>query len=399
MKNLLSIFILLTMTLSLLSLAGVSVSAEEKVTINVYNWGEYISDGSDGTLDVNRAFEEKYPNIKVNYTMYTSNEDLYAKLKSGASNYDIIIPSDYMIGRMIEENMLEKIDISKLENYKYIAEKYKNLPHDPNNEYSVPYNVGMVGVIYNTTGVDKEDIGSWDLLWNAKYAGQILNFMNSRDGFATAQFFLGQSVNSMNLEDWDRAFEKLKEQKPILQGYVMDEIFIKMQGGNALVAPYYAGDFFTMYAENEDLAFYYPEEGTNFFVDSICIPKGAKHVEEAMLYIDFLLSEEVAIANAEYICYASPNTQVMENEDYLAYLEDLHPDAKDILYPDLQNYKTEAYANLPLAMREYEVKLWEELMIYGNSDVGIYVVAAVFAALIIVFAVYSFAKKRIYSNY
>ncbi len=399
MKRLFSFFLLITIAFSMISAMGISVFADETVTINVYNWGEYISDGSEDTLDVNKAFEKKYPNIKVNYTMYTSNEDLYAKLKSGASNYDIIIPSDYMIGRMIEENMLEKIDTSKLENYKYISEQYKNLPYDPNNEYSVPYNVGMVGVIYNTTGVDEEDTGSWDLLWNAKYSGQILNFMNSRDGFATAQFILGQSINSTNKSDWDKAFEKLKEQKPILQGYVMDEIFIKMQGGNALVAPYYAGDFFTMYAENEDLAFYYPEEGTNFFVDAICIPKGAKHVDEAMLYIDFLLSEEVAIANAEYICYASPNTQVINNEDYLSYLEELHPDAKDILYPDLTDYKTQSYLNLPLEMREYEVKLWEELMIYGNSDVGIYVVAAVFAVLILGFAVYSFIIKKIHSKY
>ncbi len=399
MKKMFSFFLLITAAFSMITAMGLTVSAAETVTINVYNWGEYISDGSDDTLDVNKAFEEKYPNIKVNYTMYTSNEDLYAKLKSGASNYDIIIPSDYMIGRMIEEDMLEKIDTSKLENYKYISEQYKNLPYDPNNEYSVPYNVGMVGVIYNTMGVDEEDTGSWDLLWNAKYSGQILNFMNSRDGFATAQFILGQSINSTDKSDWDKAFEKLKEQKPILQGYVMDEIFIKMQGGNALIAPYYAGDFFTMYSENEDLAFYYPEEGTNFFVDAICIPKGAKHVEEAMLYIDFLLSEEVAIANAEYICYASPNTQVINNEDYLAYLDELHPDAKAILYPDLTDYKTQSYLNLPLEMREYEVKLWEELMIYGNSDVGIYIVAAVFAVMIIAFASYSFVIKKIHSRY
>ncbi len=399
MKKMFSFFLLITAAFSMITAMGLTVSAAETVTINVYNWGEYISDGSDDTLDVNKAFEEKYPNIKVNYTMYTSNEDLYAKLKSGASNYDIIIPSDYMIGRMIEEDMLEKIDTSKLENYKYISEQYKNLPYDPNNEYSVPYNVGMVGVIYNTMGVDEEDTGSWDLLWNAKYSGQILNFMNSRDGFATAQFILGQSINSTDKSDWDKAFEKLKEQKPILQGYVMDEIFIKMQGGNALIAPYYAGDFFTMYSENEDLAFYYPEEGTNFFVDAICIPKGAKHVEEAMLYIDFLLSEEVAIANAEYICYASPNTQVINNEDYLAYLDELHPDAKAILYPDLTDYKTQSYLNLPLEMREYEVKLWEELMIYGNSDVGIYIVAAVFAVMIIAFAGYSFVIKKIHSRY
>ena len=394
-----SFLLLFAFAFPFVMLLPVSVSAEKQVTINVYNWGEYISDGSEGTLDVNKEFEKKYPHIKVNYTMYTSNEDLYAKLKSGASSYDVIIPSDYMIGRMIEEDMLMKLDVSKLENYKYIADKYKNLSYDPTNEYSVPYNVGMIGVIYNTSQVDEADIGSWDLLWNAKYAGQILNFQNSRDGFATAQLLLGQSINSTNKDDWDKALDKLKEQKPILQGYVMDEIFIKMQGGNALIAPYYAGDYFIMYGENEDLGFYYPEEGTNFFVDAMCIPKDAKHVEEAMLYIDFMLSKEIAIANAEYICYASPNTQVIEDEEYLEYLSELHPDAKNILYPELTDYKTESYLNLTADMRKYEYELWEELMVYGESDVGIYITAAVFAVAIIAMITYSLIKKKIYSNY
>ena len=399
MKRLISFLLLFAFAFPFVMLLPVSVSAEKQVTINVYNWGEYISDGSEGTLDVNKEFEKKYPHIKVNYTMYTSNEDLYAKLKSGASSYDVIIPSDYMIGRMIEEDMLMKLDVSKLENYKYIADKYKNLSYDPTNEYSVPYNVGMIGVIYNTSQVDEADIGSWDLLWNAKYAGQILNFQNSRDGFATAQLLLGQSINSTNNDDWYKALDKLKEQKPILQGYVMDEIFIKMQGGNALIAPYYAGDYFIMYGENEDLGFYYPEEGTNFFVDAMCIPKDAKHVEEAMLYIDFMLSKEIAIANAEYICYASPNTQVIEDEEYLEYLSELHPDAKNILYPELTDYKTESYLNLTADMRKYEYELWEELMVYGESDVGIYITAAVFAVAIIAMITYSLIKKKIYSNY
>ena len=154
-----------------------------------------------------------------------------------------------------------------------------------------------------------------------------------------------------------------------------------------------------MYGENEDLGFYYPEEGTNFFVDAMCIPKDAKHVEEAMLYIDFMLSKEIAIANAEYICYASPNTQVIEDEEYLEYLSELHPDAKNILYPELTDYKTESYLNLTADMRKYEYELWEELMVYGESDVGIYITAAVFAVAIIAMITYSLIKKKIYSNY
>ena len=373
--------------------------AKENVTLNVYNWGEYISDGSDDTLDVNKAFQEKYPHIKINYINYASNEDLYGKLKAGGSSYDIIIPSDYMISRMIEEDMLEKIDVSKLENYQYIDERYKNLAYDPNNEYSVPYSVGMVGVIYDTTKVDPEDTGSWELLWNEKYKGQILNFNNSRDAFATAQFLLGKSVNSPDKGDWLAALEKLKEQKPLLQGYVMDEVFLKMQGGNASVATYYAGDFLTMYSENNDLGFFYPEEGTNFFVDAICIPKGSKHVEEAMLYIDFLLSEEVAVANAEYICYASPNVLVPQNEEYIAYIEDMHPDALEILYPEATAFRTESYLNLSEEMRIYESRLWEELMSFGSQDVGIYVLTVVLAVAILSLWVVTSIKKRKLSKY
>ncbi|MBQ1259816.1 MAG: spermidine/putrescine ABC transporter substrate-binding protein [Clostridia bacterium] len=381
------------------SMAVSPVSAAEQVTLNIYNWGEYISDGSDDTVDVNKAFEEKYPHIKINYINYASNEDLYGKLKAGGSSYDVIFPSDYMISRMIEENMLEKIDVSKLENYKYIDDRYKNLAYDPNNEYSVPYSVGMVGVIYNSTKVVSEDTGSWNLLWNEKYKGQILNFNNSRDAFATAQFLLGKSVNSTDKADWLEALEKLKEQKPLLQGYVMDEVFLKMQGGNAAVATYYAGDFLTMYSENDDLAFYYPKEGTNFFVDAMCIPKGSKNIEEAMLYIDFLLSEEIAVANAEYICYASPNTLVPQNEEYIEYIQEMHPDALEILYPQATAFRTESYLNLSEEMRRYESQLWEELMSYGSQDAGIYILSVVLAVGILTLWITASIRKRRLSKY
>lgn len=400
MKKFISFSLILINLFSVFSIFIPSVcAAKDQVTLNIYNWGEYISDGSNGTLDVNKAFEKKYPNIKINYTNYASNEDLYGKLKAGGSSYDIIIPSDYMISRMIEEDMLEKIDVSKLENYKYIDSKYKNMIYDPNNEYSIPYSVGMIGVIYDTNKVDKEDIGSWNLLWNEKYKGQILNFNNSRDAFATAQFLIGKSVNSTDKNDWLMALEKLKEQKPLLQGYVMDEVFLKMQGGNAAVATYYAGDFLSMYAENEDLAFYYPEEGTNVFVDAICIPKGSKHIEEAMLYIDFLLSEEVSVANAEYICYASPNMLVPKNEGYIEYITELHDDALEILYPETTTFRTESYLNLSEDMRSFESQLWEELMSFGSQDIGIYILTIVLAVAILALWIYCAIKKRILSRY
>ena len=399
LKRILSFSLICINLLFAFSMAVSPVSAAEQVTLNIYNWGEYISDGSDDTVDVNKAFEEKYPHIKINYINYASNEDLYGKLKAGGSSYDVIFPSDYMISRMIEENMLEKIDVSKLENYKYIDDRYKNLAYDPNNEYSVPYSVGMVGVIYDSTKVVSEDTGSWNLLWNEKYKGQILNFNNSRDAFATAQFLLGKSVNSTDKADWLEALEKLKEQKPLLQGYVMDEVFLKMQGGNAAVATYYAGDFLTMYSENDDLAFYYPKEGTNFFVDAMCIPKGSKNIEEAMLYIDFLLSEEIAVANAEYICYASPNTLVPQNEEYIEYIQEMHPDALEILYPQATAFRTESYLNLSEEMRRYESQLWEELMSYGSQDAGIYILSVVLAVGILTLWITASIRKRRLSKY
>jgi len=399
LKRILSFSLICINLLFAFSMAISPVSAAEQVTLNIYNWGEYISDGSDDTVDVNKAFEEKYPHIKINYINYASNEDLYGKLKAGGSSYDVIFPSDYMISRMIEENMLEKIDVSKLENYKYIDDRYKNLEYDPNNEYSVPYSVGMVGVIYDSTKVVSEDTGSWNLLWNEKYKGQILNFNNSRDAFATAQFLLGKSVNSDDKADWLEALEKLKEQKPLLQGYVMDEVFLKMQGGNAAVATYYAGDFLTMYSENDDLAFYYPKEGTNFFVDAMCIPKGSKNIEEAMLYIDFLLSEEIAVANAEYICYASPNTLVPQNEEYIEYIQEMHPDALEILYPQATAFRTESYLNLSEEMRRYESQLWEELMSYGSQDAGIYILSIVLAVGILTLWITASIRKRRLSKY
>lgn len=324
-------------------------------TINVFNWGEYISDGSEGSFDTNKAFEE-LTGVKVNYMNYESNEAMYAKLKSGAVSYDIIIPSDYMIERLVSENMLEKLDFTKIDNYHFIDEQYKDLYFDPANEYSVPYSVGMVGLIYNTTMVE-ETPKSWSIMWDEKYADNILTFNNPRDAFAIAQFLLGIDVNTTNKADWDRAAEKLKEQNKILQTRVMDEVFNKMEGGNAAIAPYYAGDYLTMAENNPDLAFVYPEEGTNIFVDSICIPKNCQNYEAALAYINFMLEPEVALANGEFICYASPNTGVTENPDYALY-------GNEYLYPEEgKRVFTEYFHDIDVETRTYYEKLWEEILL------------------------------------
>ncbi len=327
----------------------------EGTTLYVMNWGEYISDGSEGSLDVVKAFE-KVSGIRVIYDDSTpSNEAMYAKLKSGAVAVDVVIPSDYMIQRMINEDMLQTVDTSKIPNYKYILDDYKNLYFDPQNQYSVPYTIGMVGIIYNTTLVEGTP-DSWDILWNEAYRNNILSFNNPRDGFATAQFLLGQDINNTDKALWDAAADKLKEQTPILQGRVMDEVFNKMEGGNAAVAPYYAGDFFLMKDVNEDLDFFYPKEGTNIFVDSMCIPKSASNYEGALMFINFMLEVEVALANAEYISYASPHTGVRNHEDYS--LKD-----SQILYPDeAHKPRTQYYHDLDPEIRAYYEKLWEEII-------------------------------------
>ena len=319
-------------------------------TLNVYNWAEYISNGEEDSLDVVAEFE-KLTGIKVNYNMYESNEVMYSKLKSGSVNYDVVIPSDYMIERMIKEGMLQKLDYSKITNYDLIDARYKGLYFDEKEEYSVPYNVGMVGLIYNTTMVEGTP-DSWSIMWDPQYKGQVLAFNNSRDGFMLAQMKAGVDVNSTDKADWDKAAEELTKLRDNIQGWFMDETFNKMEGGNAAIAAYYAGDFLTMKDENEDLAMVYPKEGTNIFVDSACITANAKNVEAAHMFINFLLEPEIALANAEYICYASPNTSVLENPDYSL------KDCKE-LYPDnMDEIKTQYYHDLPADIRSYFEGLW-----------------------------------------
>ena len=254
---------LLLICLSVCLLAGVFTSCEkrdETLTLYVYNWGEYISDGSDESVDTNAEFEryckeELGITVKVNYSTFASNESMYAKVSSGSTKYDVIIPSDYMIERMINEDMLAPLDLSKIPNYQFIDDAFKgeNIYYECGREelYSVPYFYGMIGIIYNTSIVDENDeqIGSWDLMWDEQYKGDILQFNNSRDAFGTAQYKLGLDVNDEDEEKWRLALDELLEQKKIVQGYVMDEIFNKMQSGSAAIAAYYAGDYLSMYED------------------------------------------------------------------------------------------------------------------------------------------------------
>ena len=345
------------------------ISGGNTLTLNVYNWGEYISDGSDDTLDTVKAFEEYYyetygVKVKVNYTTYASNEDMFAKLSSGAVSFDVVIPSDYMIARMRENDMLLPLDYSNIPNYQYIDESFRSLYYDPDNMYTVPYTYGVVGIIYNANKVDEADAHGWELMWNEKYAGDILQFNNSRDAFATAQYMLGLDVNSTDRSNWDRALEELKDQSPLVKSYVMDEVYNMMESGEASIAPYYAGDYFTMIdaqADDVDLRFYYPDP-TNYFVDAMCIPSCCQNKELAEIFINYMLSPEPAIANAEFIYYASPNSLVYEDE---GYIEDLGEEAMAILYPEMGDfrelYNAYAYRSLDAATLDYVNSLWETL--------------------------------------
>lgn len=367
MKKIITLALAVIMTVSLFSGCGNG----DTLTLNVYNWGEYISDGSEGSFDTISEFEKWYKDtygqkVKVNYSTFASNEDMYSKISSGAVSYDVIIPSDYMIARMREENLLLPLNLENIPNVKNINESIKNLYFDPENKYTVPYTYGIVGVIYDANKVDAADVGGWDLMWNEKYKESILQFNNSRDAFGTAMYKNKIDVNTTDKALWQKAYDDLLLQRPLVYSYVMDEIYNMMESGEAAIGAYYAGDYFTMkdaQAENVDLKFYYPEE-TNMFVDAMCIPTCAQNKELAEIFINYMLSEEPAIANAEYTYYASPNSVVYNSPDYI---EEMGEEAMTILYPDLGNfgekYNKYAYRNLSAEMLDYLNTLWENVKI------------------------------------
>ena len=418
MKKLLLILTAL-LTLTLLTSCKKDGEIKDTVTLNVYNWGEYISDGFDGTLDTNKMFEEYFNKnlakqygfkVKVNYTTYATNEDMYSKLSSGAGEgvYDVIFPSDYMLQRMADEGMLHSFNVAEeIPNYKYIQDDYKGLYYDEEQQYSVPYTYGMVGIIYNSALMNEADLDengeiknkSWALLWNegyvGDYSGKILQFNNPRDAFATAMLYHSIDINTPDRNDWITALSYMKTQKDILQGYVNDEIFNKMTSSSATIAPYFAGDYITMADTEPDLKFYYPEEGTNIFVDAMCIPESSKHKDIAKEYINFMLSEEVAVANALYIGYASPNELVINSEDYKAELGD---EAYDILYGTARDgiavsfyhsfSNEEVYGE---DMQQYVNGLWEQLKTETDVELWVHI-----SSITIVVSLVSFCSYNIY---
>ena len=332
-----SILLVLLMLIGMLSLSVCTASAETdgegeenaasdggfQGEVNVYNWGEYIDPGDDGGIDVIKEFEDTY-HIKVNYTNFETNEELYNVLTNSNSTYDVIIPSDYMVSRLREEGMLAKIDFSNIPNYKYIDERFKNMAYDPDNEYSVPYSWNIVAIGYNTDMIKEGSVTGFKDLWDQKYKDDgILMFNNSRDAMAIAMQLCDPPIDpgakSFTREDIDRATDKLIEQKSVLKKYVMDQVFAEMEGNQSGICTYYAGDIYTMMLNNDKLDYCLPEEGSNLFNDAMCIPATCKNKENAELFINFMCEPRIAAANSEYITYGTPNTGALDliDEDML----------------------------------------------------------------------------------
>ena len=356
--------------------------------ITVYNWGQYISDGTDGSLDVLAEFT-KETGIKVNYLTYDSNESLYTKLKTGGTTYDVIIPSDYMVAKLKDEDMLEKIDLDNVPNYQYIDDSFKNQAYDPDNAYSVPYTWGTVGLIYNTKYVSAEDAKSWSCLWNANYAGKILMFDNCRDSFAIAESMLGYSLNTEDSAELKACADLLSTQKSLVQSYVMDQIFDKMEREEAWIAPYYAGDYLTMAEENSSLAFSYPKEGFNIFIDAMCIPKGCQNKEGAEAFINFLCKPEISGQNLEYLGYSTPETEAKQYMDESVA-------TSPIAYPDSDTLaRSESFGDLSVQATQMMNDLWLSVKTSGNNTTT-YLILTI-AAIVAVAAFFLFSnlhKKR-----
>ena len=332
--------------------------------VNVCSWGEYIDE------DLITQFEEE-TGIRVNYQTAESNEALYSLLKSGGADYDVIVPSDYMISQLMEEGMLEELDYSRIPNFEKIDDRFKCLPYDRSNKYTVPYSWGTLGLIYNAAMVEEEP-ASWGVLYDGRYAGNVLLINNSRDALGAALLHLGYSVNTTDEGEIREAFSLISDasRRGVFQGKVMDQVFQKMEGGNAAIATYYAGDYLSMLenqADGVDLRYVIPKEGSNWFVDALCVLKDAPHYDEAMEWINFMASTEANLANMDYIWYASPNTEALEQ--YPAYYEEnsedgepLDPELYEIMAPPAEVLeRCESYVVLPQATRKLYNDLWIEL--------------------------------------
>ena len=325
MKKIITLSLILSMSAVLLAGCG-SKDNYPNGKVIVYNWGEYID---PQVLD---DFE-KETGIQVVYDEFETNEIMYPKIESGASSYDVVCPSDYMIQKMIENDLLAKIDFNNVPNSKNIGEQYwkQSRQFDTTNEYSVPYCWGTVGILYNKTMVD-EPVDSWSILWDEKYADNILMQDSVRDSFMVALKYKGYSMNTLNEKELNEAKEALIEQKPLTQAYVIDQVRDKMIGEEAAIGVIYSGEAIFTQRENENLEYVIPKEGTNVWIDSWVIPKNSKNKENAETFINYMCRADVALKNFEFITYSTPN------EAARALIKDEDIRNSKIAFPDLNQF-------------------------------------------------------------
>lgn len=335
---------ILALALSVVMMFSLASCGDDREVIKVYNWGDYIA---PGVID---KFEEE-TGMRVIYETFEMNEDMYTKIKNSNNSYDVIIPSDYMIERMIAEGLLAEIDMANITNYGNIDAEYKNLSFDPENKYSVPYTWGTVGILYNKTMVNEAPT-SWGALWDEQYKGNIIMMNSQRDAIGITLKYLGHSLNETGPEILDAAKQKLLDQSPLVLTWVVDEVKDKMIGGEAALALVYAGDAVYCKSENPDLEYVIPEEGTNIFFDSMCVPANCENKAGAERFINFMCRADIAAENAEYIGYSSPSTPARE----LMGEAGQDPTA----YPDVTKYDLEIFSSLGDKTRIYD-ELWTEI--------------------------------------
>lgn len=306
-------------------------------SITVYNWGDYI----DPLLL--KEFE-KENGIKVIYETFDSNEGMMGKVEQGGTAYDIVVPSEYMIEMMKEKDLLLPIDYSQIPNVKHIDPYFLDLPFDPNNEYSLPYFWGTLGIAFNPTLLDGQTFESWDRLWDSSLAQKIVLVDSARETIGMSLNSLDYSLNSTNLKELHAATEKLKQLKPNVKAIIGDEVTQLMINKEASVALTWSGQAADMMAENEDIDYIVPEEGSNLWFDNIVIPRTASNLEGAHAFINFMLDPEIAARNADYVGYSTPNLTALDYMD-----EEVIADER--FYPDEETRDhLEVYKNLGLEL-------------------------------------------------
>lgn len=341
-------FLLLVSVLTVICIVF-SGCGDNRIKLNVYNVGDYINE------DVIDIFEEENPDIKINYETYYTNEEMFVKVSNEGSLYDVIFPSDYMIEKMKSENLLNKINFENIPNYANIGDEYKGLAYDKNEEYSVPYMWGTMGILYNKNVV-KEPVTSWKILWDEKYKKEIFMLDSERDTLGITLKMLGYSMNSSSEKELLEAKEALIKQKDLVLAYCGDEVKDKMINEEGALAVVWSGDAYYCMSQNENLAYAIPSEGSNLWFDAMVIPTTSQHKEEAERFINFMCRPDIAKMNVDYIEYSTPNKEAQELLDAKIKNDPLrYPDLSKLTGMEIFSYDKEL-------TRRYS-EIWQEIKI------------------------------------